>query len=433
MSYVASGIQNSEHGVHVNAHRFQIQSKSDRLMNMFLGCYFLTGLILAAFYDTWTVAIGVGSLALTAYYSAKLALPKSALYQYVLSAVYGIFMAQFIYQMHGLFEMHFVAFIGSAALITYQNWKLQLPLVLVVVIHHAVFGYLQYAGYSDVYFTKLEYMDLQTFIIHVALAAVIFFICGLWSYHFKKYSERHINQTYEMGRLQEAETQKEILLKANRELDKFVYSVSHDLRAPLTSMLGVVELSEDTEDKVMQKHLGMLKKSIGKLDRFILDILDYSRNSRMAIKQEEINFRELFDDIMDNLKYMDDKVNITTNVNSNMTFKSDRSRISVVMNNLVSNAIRYHNPAATKPFVNVNVETHDKGVSILIEDNGIGIDQENQEKVFDMFYRVSESSVGSGLGLYIVKETIDKLQGHMQLESKPGIGTKFSIYIPGNN
>ena len=104
---------------HIDVFVDQIKSKSDRLVNYFLASYFVTGLILAFFYGTWMVAIGVGGLSLIAYYFVKYILPESNLYQYVLSAVVGIFMAQFIYQMHGLFEMHFFAFIGSAMLITY--------------------------------------------------------------------------------------------------------------------------------------------------------------------------------------------------------------------------------------------------------------------------------------------------------------------------
>ena len=166
----------------------QIKEKSDRMMNYFLVTFFVAGLVLAPFYGTWQVAIGVGGMSLLAYYSAKWALPDSSLYQYVLSAVLGVFMAQYIYQMHGLFEMHFIAFIASAILITYQNWKLQIPLTIVVVVHHATFAYLQYSGYDKVFFTQLDYMSLQTFIIHVVLAATIFFICGLWAYNIKKYN-----------------------------------------------------------------------------------------------------------------------------------------------------------------------------------------------------------------------------------------------------
>jgi len=128
----------------------EIKIRSDKLMNYFLIGFFLVGMIFALFYDTWLIAFGVGGLSLLAYYSVKIALPDSTLYQYVLSAVLAIFMAQFIYQMHGLFEMHFFAFIGSAILITYQKWKLQIPLALVVVVHHASLGYLQNIGVPNV-------------------------------------------------------------------------------------------------------------------------------------------------------------------------------------------------------------------------------------------------------------------------------------------
>ena len=184
------------------AFQFELKERSDRLMNYFLPGYFLVGLVLAGYYDTWLIAFGVGGLCLVAYYSVKIALPDSSFYQYVLSTILAIFMAQFIYQMHGLFEMHFFAFIGSALLITYQKWKLQLPILIVVVIHHATLGYLQNIGISKVYFTQLDYFELQTFIIHILLAAIIFFICGLWAYQLKKYSEIQIIQTIRMGELE---------------------------------------------------------------------------------------------------------------------------------------------------------------------------------------------------------------------------------------
>ncbi|HEX3934568.1 MAG TPA: HAMP domain-containing sensor histidine kinase [Puia sp.] len=420
----------------------QVKRKSDRLMNYFLISFFIAGVFLALFYDTWLVAIGVGSLSLLAYYSTRFLLSGSNAYQYVVSAVFAIFMAQFIYQMHGLFEMHFIAFIGSAILITYQNWKLQIPLATVVIVHHASFGYLQYIGYDKIYFTQLDYMTLQTFIIHGTLATVVFFICGLWAFQLKKLNECQIEQTFEMGRLQEEQLQKKVLLrsndelkKSNKELDSFVYSVSHDLRAPLSSMLGVVGLCEmGTLDPFMQKNVTFLKSSIKKLDGFIMDILDYSRNSRLDVDRQEIHFTDLLADITGNLKFMgtDDqrKVDIRTAIRNGVSFYSDKSRIGIILNNLISNSIRYQNPWAADPFVEVSVEVSESAVNIRVRDNGIGIDSENQEKVFNMFYRVSSQSIGSGLGLYIVKETVEKLHGAIELQSEPGKGSEFSIQLP---
>jgi len=435
MDSITLNSQVSDQRVQTDAFADQIKIKSDRLMNYFLISYFIGGLLLAAFYDTWFVAIGVGGICLLAYYSAKSVLPESNLYQYVASAGLGIFMAQYIYQMHGLFEMHFVAFISSAMLITYQNWKLQIPLTVAVVLHHAVFGYLQFIGFDKIYFTQLNYMDLQTFIIHAVFAVAIFYICGLWSYHFKKYSEKHIEQAYEVARLSEAEMQKEALQRANSELDKFVYSVSHDLRAPLSSMKGVIEISEEeTQDALLLKNFSLLKGSVKKLDDFIQDILEYSRNSRMEIKKQQIDFNEMLLDITTHLKHMssntDRLVEIKYEVNNERSFVSDKSRINIMLSNLISNAIRYQNPSNDNPLVDVKIDMSDTETGIIIKDNGIGISEENQEKIFGMFYRVSENSVGSGLGLYLVKEIVDKLNGKIEIESELGKGTAFLIRIP---
>ena len=425
-----------------DAYLQQVKYKSDKLMNYFLFSFFAGGLGLALFYDTWLVAIGIGGLSLVAYYATKWLLPDSDAYQYIVSLVFGIFMAQYIYQMHGLFEMHFTAFIGSAILITFQKWKLQIPLAVLVIVHHATFGYLQYLGYDKVYFTQLDYMTLQTFIFHIFLAAIIFFICGLWAWKLKKQTEVQIEQTYEMGRFQEEQAQRNALLqsneelrKSNKELDRFVYSVSHDLRAPLSSMLGVVGLCEmGPMDPFMEKNVSLLKNSIKKLDGFIIDILDYSRNSRLEVNTQEVHFADLLTDVCNNLKFMctDDQrnVEVRTKIENGVSFYSDRSRLSIILNNLISNSIRYQNPQEADPFVEIAVAISPSSADIRISDNGIGIERANHEKIFNMFYRVSTQSVGSGLGLYIVKETVEKLNGVINLESEPGKGTVFNIHLP---
>lgn len=244
--------------------RSEVKERSDRLMNYFLACHFLVGLALAGFYGTWLIAIGVGGISLVAYYSAKIALPGSDLYQYVLSVVLGIFMAQFIYQMHGLFEMHFFAFIGSALLITYQKWKLQIPLTIVVVVHHATLGYLQNIGYSQVYFTQLDYFALQTFIIHALLAAIVFFVCGLWAYQLKKYNEIQIVQTIQMTELQkeaqlsmERKRSAEVLEERNTILESITdafFAVDHNWVVTYWNNMAEKELNMP-KGKVLDQHL----------------------------------------------------------------------------------------------------------------------------------------------------------------------------------
>jgi signal transduction histidine kinase len=224
------------------------------------------------------------------------------------------------------------------------------------------------------------------------------------------------------------------LEKINKELDRFVYSVTHDLRAPLSSMLGVLEIAaDDNKDEEMAEHISLLVDSVKKLDGFIKDILDYSKNARTEVKGEVVDFTDIINSITKELKYMGEGY-ITPefhfSLNENSSLKTDRVRLNIILSNLVSNAIRYQNTVDRNPEVRIRVDVDTNGCTFCVSDNGIGITQENQDRIFDMFYRVSEQSAGSGLGLYIVKEAVDKLNGTIKLESTLGVGSTFTIWIP---
>ncbi|MDH3711755.1 MAG: MASE1 domain-containing protein [Cyclobacteriaceae bacterium] len=220
------------------------------------------------------------------------------------------------------------------------------------------------------------------------------------------------------------------LRKTNQELDSFVYSVSHDLRAPISSVLGLLNLAKSEKDqKMLQKYLDMMSKSVTQQDLFIKDILNLSRNSRLDLNRNEILFEEMITDIFDQLRYIDhQEVSKVVNVVQKKPFYSDDSRLKVVFNNLISNAIRYHN--GKKPKVKVDVTIKPKYAYISIEDNGIGISNEHLNNVFKMFYRATDTNHGSGLGLYIVKETVEKLKGTVKILSKVNKGTTVMLQIP---
>ncbi len=186
----------------------------------------------------------------------------------------------------------------------------------------------------------------------------------------------------------------------------------------------------------MLELLGMLKSSVKKLDGFVLDILNYSRNARVQVESEKIDFNELVSDIVRDLRFMNagnSNVDITVDVSENAILHSDKSRIKMVVSNLLANALRYHDPQKADPYVNISIQPHDAGVIISIQDNGIGISKDKHEKVFDMFYRASVMSEGTGIGLYIVKETVEKLNGIITLDSEPGRGSDFRVYLPTIN
>ncbi|ASV30255.1 PAS domain S-box protein [Maribacter cobaltidurans] len=229
------------------------------------------------------------------------------------------------------------------------------------------------------------------------------------------------------------EKQNAELIKTNSELDRFVYSASHELRAPLSSLLGLLNIMKiDEKREVVVERLVMMENSIMRLDGFIGDIIAYSRNKHLDLKKEEVNFNILIEKVLEDLWYLKNtnKISISTKIDTGSKFYSDSKSISVLLNNFLSNAIKYYDPKKSAPYIRINVETTRENAVVEIKDNGIGIKKKSHEKIYDMFYRDSTSEMGSGIGLFIVKEIMEKLGGTIALESKPGIGSTFILTLP---
>lgn len=225
------------------------------------------------------------------------------------------------------------------------------------------------------------------------------------------------------------------LQKTNQELDRFVYSASHDLRAPLATILGLINVAEmESPSPRFQEYLNMIKNNINRLDGFINDILNYSLNSRKDIKIEKIEFDSLIQEARNNLLFINGCNRLTFNVDisDNGPFFSDRQRLLILFNNLLSNSIKYQDVTKDSSMVIIKVTTSPEKALITFSDNGIGIEKWHLDKIFGMFYRASEHSKGSGLGLYIAKETIAKLGGSIAVESEFGAHTTFEIVIPNS-
>jgi signal transduction histidine kinase len=230
-------------------------------------------------------------------------------------------------------------------------------------------------------------------------------------------------------------TQYEELTKINSELDGFVHKVSHNLRSPLMSILGIVDIGkrEDKErDGYFSEHFQMIEKSIHNLDEVLKEMLVYARNARQDIAIQPIDIRQLIAENLSSMEHMQGASRISKSIviEDDASFFSDRHRISVVLNNLISNAFKYYDPAKEDPFLRIYVQITKEKVVMIFSDNGIGIDREYLAKVFDMFFRATQINMVSGLGLYIVQEAVHKLKGEINVESQIGRGTTFRIEMP---
>lgn len=227
------------------------------------------------------------------------------------------------------------------------------------------------------------------------------------------------------------------LERANEELSRFIYSASHDLRAPLTTVIGLVKLlRSDERSDFDKKIIENIDLSVKKLDDFVKKIIDYYKNERQENVIEKIDMNAIVDSILNSLG-LHNSQNITfhKNIDDTINFYSDSFRLYIIVSNLISNAVKYHNPNNPNPSIWYTFSADEQNCTIEIKDNGMGIEKEYLDRIFEMFFRTETSSLlaGSGIGLYIVKETVSKLNGSISVESEINHGTTFKVKLPLKN
>ncbi len=305
------------------------------------------------------------------------------------------------------------------------DYTMRLWSILFAVFTYTLFVFAYFVDFS--FLPKRDYSQDE-----LLLSVIINFSIGLPTGAMMVYLLISLNYYNDMQLVQN----NKLLMKANNELDRFVYSTSHDLRAPLSSVLGLINIAENSKDiSEAKQYLSMMRQRVGSLDKFIKDITDYSRNNRLHIGKENIQLASLVSEVWETLQYSPEASNIhfQMEIPEDLEVLSDRSRLTVILSNLISNAIRYHDQRKEERFIRLRVLMNGYGFYLKVEDNGQGISPEYHQRIFDMFYRANEQSQGSGLGLYIVKETLDKLSGSIHLESSPGVGSTFTVRLPYNN
>lgn len=285
---------------------------------------------------------------------------------------------------------------------------------------------------TDYSFLKNEtipesYIQFNFYFSYIFSFILQFAILFLIVYSLKKYEKRLEVLNQKMIK------KNQNLEKANYELDSFVYKASHDLRAPLVSLMGLVELIKHTDSESEKaKYIELQEKSIKKLDNNVKDILDISRNARLPVEMQTFDLKEVISASFQNLSHLHKERNFILNfdIKGSSIINSDLKRWQVIINNILSNVVKYSDLSKQKNTLNVTISRSNSAIYIVFEDNGIGIKQEVIEKVFQMYFRGNSDSFGSGLGLYMVKENVEKLGGKISINSQYGIFTQLKIELP---
>lgn len=317
----------------------------------------------------------------------------------------------------GVFLFFIICCLMAFALFGYRQVKLSLifislSIVLFLISYWVDLDFLPKRQYTELYL-RISYTI--NFLVTLSFStAILYYLMEVNHYSEKSMLEKN-----------------DQLEKTHAELDRFVYSASHDLRAPLTSLLGLLEVAR-VDPKEIMRYMQMMKNRIHDMDNFIREIISYSRNSRMEISRQPLELRSFVDDVIHELSFIDQSNRITTENNIPGDFKitTDPTRLKVILSNLITNAMKYHNGMEVQPYLRLEAQRNEHAVTIWVKDNGIGIDPIHIDKIFNMFYRAHESSKGSGLGLYIVKEAIIKLEGEIKVDSTPGKGSTFWFQLP---
>lgn len=225
--------------------------------------------------------------------------------------------------------------------------------------------------------------------------------------------------------------QKEIIEDKNAELDAFFYRISHDLKGPIASLLGLNALAKmDIKDELALDYVTKQHSQVERLHQIINGLINLTRLNNAALQREAIDFEKLINDCIESSRSLHsfEKINFKREIKTESIYYTEWTLLNAIVQNLIENAVKYCRPDS--PYVHIYVKTDHNGLEIKVKDNGAGIPEEYQNRIFEMFYRASQHAQGSGLGLYILKRSVDRLQGTIEVESKVGEGSCFTVRLP---
>lgn len=234
---------------------------------------------------------------------------------------------------------------------------------------------------------------------------------------------------------QRVETLRE-LREANAEAEEFAYRTSHDLRSPLVSTLALMKIIGQNLEKgrveAASKAVGLSVAALEGLERLVEDIQDLSRTKSESEDIAVIDLAEQAHGALERHTYLEgyEKLSIETDFQSSADLSSKPRRVRLIVNNLISNAIKYYDPARPDPAIRISTYPKENGILLTVEDNGLGIPEDQREHLFSMFKRFHPNvSFGSGLGLYMVKKSAEIIGAQVGYEPCDA-GSRFTVFFP---
>ncbi|MBS1951633.1 MAG: Two-component system sensor histidine kinase [Cytophagales bacterium] len=239
---------------------------------------------------------------------------------------------------------------------------------------------------------------------------------------------KHIEDLEQKAVVQQEKNQ--IIESKNAELDSFFYRVSHDLKGPISSLQGLQKLVEiDVTDETALSYFSMYRSQVNRIHDIVMGLIHLTQLNHLENTRTQIDFVSLINDCIESCSYIENYKNIhfIKEIKS-FDYRSEWAIVSTILQNLIENAVKYS--TKINPFVKISVYQTDNQAVIEVSDNGQGIDKSHQAKIFDMFFRANNQTKGSGLGLYILKRAVERLNGKIELTSKPGSGSVFKVFLP---
>ena len=248
----------------------------------------------------------------------------------------------------------------------------------------------------------------------------------------KERTEQLYNANEELkSTLETNKRQTKIIEDKNAELDAFFYRISHDLKGPIASLLGLSELAKmEVNDEPARGYIEKQHSQVERLNNIITGLINLTQLNHADLCKQDIEFDKMIDECIGSFQGMSNFSNITFRkmVEGGIQFQTEWTLLNAIIQNLIENAIKYSRRQS--PYVEIRVRSENGHVMLEVEDNGQGIAQEHQLKIFEMFFRATPNASGRGLGLYILKRSVDKLKGTIDIKSEIGSGSTFTVRLP---